>query len=112
MQSTPLEQESPSDLEKIESTGQPSQLDETAAALEQRLLREQDARKEERFYWIVALTVVLDVLMFKFLDNGALAFFLLAIEVVTLIGVAKFLGVDGIAVFLEKIVYKWLDGKA
>jgi len=96
------------DLDNLDRTGVPSRLDETAAALELRLQREVDARKEERFYWICGLTILADVIFFKFLESTFAWSVIVTIELPILIGLAGWLGVDHVAVFLEKVFHKYL----
>ena len=76
--------------------------DEEAAALEEAIESEYDSRREERFYWILALVVVFDVGSFQHLPwMPSVLIFLL--EVIGLIGMAKWLGVDTVVVLLERI---------
>ena len=81
--------------------------DEGADALEKALESEQNNRREERFYWILALIVVLDVASFQHLAwTPSVLIFLL--EIIGLIGMAKWLGVDVVVVLLERI-YSRID---
>ncbi len=70
--------------------------------------REVDARKEERFYWICGLTILADVIFFKFLESTFAWSVIVTIELPILIGLAGWLGVDHVAVFLEKVFHKYL----
>ena len=75
--------------------------DEEAAALEEALESVYDSRREERFYWILALVVIFDVGSFQHLAwMPSILIFLL--EVIGLIGIAKWLGVDAVVVLLER----------
>ncbi len=75
--------------------------DEGAGALEKAIESERDSRREERFYWILALIVVIDIAAFQHLDwVPSILVFLL--EIIGLIGMAKWLGVDAVAVLLER----------
>ena len=76
--------------------------DEGAGALEKAIESERDSRREERFYWILALTIVLDVSSFQHLAWAAVTFIFL-LEIIGLIGMAKWLGVDAVVVLLERI---------
>ena len=76
--------------------------DEEAAALQKSLESEYESRREERFYWILALIVVFDVASFQHLPwMPSVLIFLL--EVIGLIGMARWLGVDAVVVLLERI---------
>src|SRR4051794_25223522 len=81
------------DFSRLERTGVPSKSDETAASLERLLQAERDHRNEERFFWIFALTIITDVLFFKFLDSALVSVPLFLLEIVFLIGLAGWLGV-------------------
>ena len=76
--------------------------DEGADALERALESEKDSRREERFYWILALIVVFDVASFQHLSwaHSVLVFLL---EIIGIIGLAKGLGVDVVVVLLERL---------
>jgi hypothetical protein len=99
----------PHDLSAIEkSAGTPTPVDESAAALERALQREVDSRREERFYWILGLVIVGDVAAFNVVQSwtGSVAIFLL--EIILLLGLSKFLGVEHIIVPLERLLNKYL----
>ena len=76
--------------------------DEGADALERALESEKDSRREERFYWILALIVVFDVASFQHL-SWAHSFLVFLLEIIGLIGLAKGLGVDVVVVLLERL---------
>lgn len=97
-------------LEKLENT-RVTPLDQTAAALEQRLQHEIDLRKEERFFWIAFTSLLLDGLMFKFLEFSLLCWPMFILQLVLLIGVAGWLGVDRVVVVLERLLNKYLPSK-
>jgi hypothetical protein len=87
----------------------PTPTDNVAAKLESDLQEERDSRKEERFYWILALVIIGNVpLLNAFSSDWALLpTFLL--ELVLLIALADWLGVDRVKVLLEKLYAKWLS---
>ena len=80
---------------------------EVAAAYEGKLQAENDSRQGERFFWIFALVLCIDVLVFPGLSWGALPVFLL--EVVFLIGLAHHLGVDSVVVLLNRIFNRYIN---
>ena len=90
-----------SDFERLDKASIPTRLDDTAAALEAKLAKEQDERKEERFFWVFALVVIFDILVLPPLEVFAIPIFLL--EIVFLIALAKWLGVDWAVVLLERL---------
>ena len=80
---------------------------EVAAAYEVKLQAEIDSRQEERFFWIFALVLCIDMLVFPGLSWGALPVLLL--EVVFLIGLAHHLGVDSVVVLLSRIFNRYIN---
>lgn len=80
-------------------------IDDTAAALESKLQCEIDARREERFYWICAITIPLNVIFYKFMDSFFAFISLFLLQIIILIGLAGWLGVDHIAVLLERFFH-------
>lgn len=87
----------------------PSATDNVAAQLESDLQQERDSRREERFYWIFALVVVANVPIFGSMPSIAALVATFLLELVLLIGLADWLGVDRVKVLLEKIYAKWLS---
>lgn len=87
----------------------PSPTDDVAAKLESDLQQERDSRREERFYWVISLTVVINVLIFNALESpwGMLSIFLL--QLIGLIGLANWLGVEKVTVLLERLYAKYLN---
>lgn len=119
--SSPIEISSPSttrgspqdDFSAIERSARVStQVDESAAALERALQRQIDGRREERFFWIFTLVIFGDVNAFSVIQNwaGGIAIFLL--ELVFLLGLAKFLGVEHIIVPLERVLNKYIPSES
>ncbi|MDA8232281.1 MAG: hypothetical protein M0006_13160 [Magnetospirillum sp.] len=84
-----------------------TKLDDTAAILERQLQAEKESRKEERFFWIFAIALVMDVVLFNGIEKwqAILAIFLL--EIVFLIGLAGWLGVDHVAVWLARLFHNF-----
>jgi|GEM_PF-6557342 len=77
------------------------------AELEKRLESERDGRKEERFYWIFAMTIMADMQAFQWIGWPSTYIFLL--EVVALILLANHLGVDLAVDLLKGLLKKVLD---
>jgi hypothetical protein len=57
------------DFDRLEATAVTTKLDETAAALEKELQRVIDSDKEDKFYLILAIIILFDVIAFKFLSS-------------------------------------------
>lgn len=89
----------------------PTPTDDVAAKLESDLQRERDSRREERFYWIMALVIVGNVPIFNTFSSAWALLPTLLLEIVILIGLADWLGVDRVKVLLERLYAKWLDRK-
>lgn len=79
-----------------------SHLSASAASLAGKLSKEKDDRQEERFYWIFSTIMLIDVIIFQSLGKVA-AIFISMLELVFLIGIAKFLGVDAVVKLLENM---------
>jgi hypothetical protein len=80
-------------------------VDESAAALEQRLQKEIGGRQEDKFYAIAIGTVLLDMAMFQHLSwLGIVCIFLL--EIVILLGLAKRLGMEHVTILLDYLFHQ------
>jgi len=67
-----------------------------------------DSRNEERFFWVLSLVIIIDVVIFQVLPwYAAMMIFLL--EIILLIGLASHLGVDKVVVLLNRIFDKYLS---
>lgn len=95
------------DFAKLEQSALPSVVDTTAASLELAYQREQDARREERFIWVFAMSLLADVIFAPMLGWWFLPIFLL--QLVFLIGFAKHCGVDAVVVLLQRIFDRYID---
>jgi hypothetical protein len=87
----------------------PTATDNVAAKLETDLQGERDSRREERFYWIFALVMVGNVPIFNGFESAWALLPTFLLELVILIGLADWLGVDRVKVLLERIYAKWLS---
>jgi hypothetical protein len=96
------------DLARLEQQTTVTPRDQTAAALEQKLQHETELRKEERFFWIFLGAFLLDIIMFKHLEFSLLCWPLLFVQLIFLIGIAGWLGVERVAVPLERLLTKYL----
>lgn len=84
--------------------GEPSKQDELVANLQEDLARERDARREDRFLFIVISVLLLDVVFFSVMDTfgGPIALFIL--ELLILVPLAKRLGREEIAQILSSVL--------
>lgn len=96
-----------SDLEKIGGAVKPRKIDESAAKLSQELAREQDSRKEERFYWIGVTLILLDVIVAP--NLGWLFAPIFLFQMALYLSISRSLGVEHLSVPLERIFDKYLS---
>jgi hypothetical protein len=82
---------------------QVTKTDESVAELESELQREKDGRREERFYMVALSSVLLDGIMFPHISAVGIIF-IGAVQLVCLIGLARFLGVDTVVVLFERLL--------
>jgi hypothetical protein len=86
----------------------PLPVDESAAALELRLQRELDGRRQDKFYGIAIGTVLIDMAVFQHLSwIGIVCIFLL--ELVILTGLARQFGNEHITILLDYLFHKLLE---
>ncbi len=93
----------------ISTTARPTKVDESNAALEQQLQREKDERREERFIWIFVIVMLFDLIAVDRMGYAIILLFLL--QLIFLAFVGKWLGVEAVAVPLERLfdrVMRWL----
>lgn len=82
-----------------------SEKDDALARLEAQLQAEADKRREERFIWIVVVTLILDIFFLKDSENATLPIVVLILELLILIVVARRLGIDDVVVLLDRILH-------
>lgn len=80
-----------------------SELAQAAATLESRLQSQIDSSKKERFFWIFALSLLADPLIYKLFDGSIWFGVALLLQVVFLIGMADHLGVEKVAIPLQLV---------
>jgi hypothetical protein len=83
----------------------------TSAALEPRLQQEKSERRIERFFWILAVTILGDCILMKFMDSVFSSLFIILLSLVLLIGMAQWLQVPWIVRHLEALLARY-SGKA
>lgn len=81
---------------------------EKADQLEEGLASEKDERREERFYWILSVALLLNVLFAKFLQNNVAFITLFVIQLFFLAAVARKLGVDWVVEATDRSA-KWVS---
>lgn len=81
----------------------PNKTSISAATLEAQLQQERDAKREERFYWIFLCVILADCIVFKHIDDWKLITPIFLLQLIMLIGLADWLGVDRVRVLLEAL---------
>ena len=77
---------------------------EKIEALEKRLEREQDGRREDRFVCLVIVLMLLDILQLNGAVNVSVGIIVFVLQLVFLLVVAKRMGVEQIAGILDRIL--------
>ena len=95
------------DFLQIERTSVPTKLDDTAAELERQLQYEKDHRKEERFLWLFAVVLLMDIITFPLITWSSI--FIALLELIFLMVAAKWLGVDWAVVLIERVFDKYIN---
>lgn len=83
-------------------------VDQSAAALEALYQAEQDKRREERFFWIAAVTFLLDIVVLRELA-WPIALLLMLFQIAILLSLAKWLGLESVAVPIEQLYNRYLE---
>jgi len=88
----------------------PTKLEFANAQLAQDLQKEKDDRKEERFGWVFAAIILLDMAVLPHLP-GIVLVPILPLEVLFLIYMAKRCGIDWIVVYLDHLFRRFSSKK-
>ena len=81
-----------------------STYDEQIAQLERQLEHERDARREERFVFIVVCVVLLDVVFFSVMPSFGGPLALLVLQLLVLIPLARRMGMEEVARILSRVL--------
>lgn len=99
-----------SDKSVLESKDKVEPVESAAAALEYQIEHLRTERKQERFFWLLAVTALLNVGVASIGVANEVVFLLFSL--IFLIGAAKWLEVPWIVYHLEKWLYQRLGGKS
>jgi len=94
-----------SSLVSNEPSKQEKQIDE----LQEQLAEEKDARKEERFVFIVLLIMLLDVVFFTVMPTFGGPIALLILELLILIPLARRMGMEEMAKLLNRVLDRMVN---
>lgn len=78
--------------------------DEQIEELQERLTQEQDARREERFVFIVLFILLLDVVFFSIMPTFGGPFAIVVLELLVLIPLARRMGMEEIAGIINRVI--------
>ena len=84
--------------------------DEQVEELQEQLAKEKDARKEERFFGVLLLIILLDVVFFTVMPTFGGPIALLVLELLILLPLAKRMGMQEIAETLSRVLHRVSDG--
>lgn len=79
-------------------------LDEQIAALQQKLAKERDARREDRFVFIVIALILLDICFFTVMPTTGGPITLAVLQLLVLIPIAKRMGMKRIAKMYNRVL--------
>ena len=109
----PLEQDSPSSKRSFRelSTPVPTKQEQQIQELQDELTAEKDARREDRFIFIVVSVILLDIVFFTLMPTFGGPLALLVLELLVLIPLARRMGMEEIATIINGVMNR-LAGKA
>lgn len=88
---------------------EPTVHDRQILRLQNELEGERDARREDRFVFIVVLVLLLDVVFFSVMDSFGGPIALLTLELIVLIPLARRMGMDEIATIFDRVLSRLTD---
>lgn len=84
---------------------EPDSKDEAQARLADELEAAKDARKEERFVWIVVVTILIDVMWFADSPNATLPLVVLVLQLIVLVILARRMGIDDVVALIDRLLH-------
>lgn len=91
--------------------GKSTHKDLQIAKIENDLQKEKDSRKEERFYWIFGMLFIIDVFTLPNATSSMGVTVMILFELIFLICLAAWSGLDKISIILSNILSKLMDKK-
>ncbi len=85
-------------------TDEPNQRNEQIQALQEDLAKEQDARKEERFVWLLISIILLNITFFTSMQSLLGPLVIGAFELVLLVIIAQRMGKEEIVQLIDRLV--------
>lgn len=87
----------------------PDKRDEQIDELQQRLTAERDARREDRFVFIVVTVILLDIVFFSVMPTFGGPIALLILQVLILVPLARRMGMEEVAQLLSRVLDRMAD---
>jgi hypothetical protein len=87
----------------------PTAKDAQLQELQEELTNERDARREDRFVFIVVIVLLLDVVFFTVMPSFGGPLALLVLELLILIPLAQRMGMEEIAAILDRVLRRVAD---
>lgn len=107
----PLSEPSPaSDLTRLEA--EVDAKDKQIEELQEDLNAERDARREDRFFFIFSVVILLDIVFFSVLDSIGGPISLLVLELVVFISLARRMGIEELQGVFSRVLGRIADGIA
>jgi hypothetical protein len=82
----------------------PTEKDRLIEELQQEIVREKDARNEDRFFFIVVCIILFNIMIFTVMPNVGGPIAVLILELLVLIPLAKRMGMQEIATNLDRVL--------
>ena len=83
---------------------EPTARDKQVEELQQALAHERDARKEERFFYVIILVALLDIVFFSVMPSFGGPLALLILELLILLPLAKRMGMEEVAQIMDRVL--------
>jgi uncharacterized membrane protein len=83
--------------------------DTQIAKVENDLQYEKDSRKEERFYWIFGIVLIIDAFIFPNAQSSSGVILLGILQLVFLIVLAACLGLESVSIIISKVLNSFID---
>lgn len=84
-----------------------SSTEEALVVTQKELEDERDSRREERFYWIAAIMVIVDLWIFPQMETWSAPISIAFIQFLILLSLGNYLGADIIYTLTQRVIDKW-----
>ena len=94
-------------FDKLKSRDTPSHKDILIQELETKVFELENRILEERFYWILAMIIVVDIIAFIHMPSWGGPISILILELFALLALADKCGVDNVVIIINRIIDGW-----